>query len=76
MMRDPRTGQPHTAHTSNPVPFVVFGLSPAAAVARDGRLADVAPTLLELLGLSRPAEMKGASLLAPAAASGRRVQAG
>ncbi len=76
MMRDPRTGQPHTAHTSNPVPFVVFGLSPAEAVARDGRLADVAPTLLELLGLSRPAEMKGASLLAPAAASGRRVQAG
>jgi len=63
MMRDPRTGEPHTAHTLNPVPFIV--VNPPAAIRRvaDGRLADVAPTLLALLGLPQPAAMTGHSLL-------------
>jgi 2,3-bisphosphoglycerate-independent phosphoglycerate mutase len=63
MMRDPETGEPHTAHTLNPVPFLV--VNPPAAVARlaDGRLADVAPTLLAILGLEPPAAMTGRSLI-------------
>ena len=62
-MRDPETGEPHTAHTLNPVPFLV--VNPPAAIRRleDGRLADVAPTLLALLGLARPAAMTGHSLI-------------
>jgi 2,3-bisphosphoglycerate-independent phosphoglycerate mutase len=62
-MRDPETGEPHTAHTLNPVPFIV--VNPPAAIRRleDGRLADVAPTLLGLLGLDQPAAMTGHSLL-------------
>ena len=61
MMRDGSTGQPHTAHTMNRVPVVlVNGRAPAL---RDGRLADVAPTVLGLLGLPRPEEMTGRSLL-------------
>jgi 2,3-bisphosphoglycerate-independent phosphoglycerate mutase len=65
MMRDPETGEPHTAHTLNPVPFVV--VNPPGAVARveNGRLADVAPTLLDLLGLPKPAAMTGHSLIVP-----------
>ncbi|MGY0620512.1 2,3-bisphosphoglycerate-independent phosphoglycerate mutase [Lysobacter sp. A378] len=62
MMRDPVTGQPHTAHTVGPVPLVYAGPRPASL--RDGgSLRDVAPTLLDLLGLPRPAEMTGRSLL-------------
>jgi 2,3-bisphosphoglycerate-independent phosphoglycerate mutase len=55
------TGNPHTAHTTFPVPAMVIG-SDAKALA-EGRLADVAPTLLALLGLKQPAEMTGSSLL-------------
>jgi 2,3-bisphosphoglycerate-independent phosphoglycerate mutase len=62
-MRDPETGGPHTAHTTNPVPVLLVG-GDAAALA-DGRLADIAPTLLELMGLAKPAEMTGTSLLRP-----------
>ncbi len=65
MMRDGDAAQPHTAHTSNPVPFIVSGVAAGEAGLRDGRLADVAPTLLELLGLPCPAEMTGTSLLGP-----------
>jgi 2,3-bisphosphoglycerate-independent phosphoglycerate mutase len=61
MMRDPATGQPHTAHTTNPVPVLLVSERPAAL--RDGRLADVAPTLLDLMGLAQPPEMTGRSLL-------------
>jgi 2,3-bisphosphoglycerate-independent phosphoglycerate mutase len=61
MMRDPATGGPHTAHTTNPVPLLMQGGGGASL--RDGRLADLAPTLLELMGLSKPAEMTGTSLL-------------
>ena len=63
LMRDPETGGPHTAHTLNPVPVLLAG-GPAGARLRDGRLADVAPTLLELLGLPKPETMTGRSLLA------------
>ncbi len=63
MMRDPETGEPHTAHTLDPVPFVV--VNPPAPIRRlaDGRLADVAPTLLDILGLPQPAAMTGHSLI-------------
>jgi 2,3-bisphosphoglycerate-independent phosphoglycerate mutase len=63
-MRDPATGGPHTAHTLNPVPVLLAG-GPAGAVLHDGRLADVAPTLLALLGLPKPAAMTGQSLIGP-----------
>jgi 2,3-bisphosphoglycerate-independent phosphoglycerate mutase len=62
MMRDPETGGPHTAHTTNPVPVVLFGARNRALVA-EGRLADIAPTLLELMELPKPKEMTGHSLL-------------
>jgi 2,3-bisphosphoglycerate-independent phosphoglycerate mutase len=62
MMRDPKTGGPHTAHTTNPVPVVLFGARNRALLV-EGRLADIAPTLLELMGLPKPAEMTGGSLL-------------
>jgi 2,3-bisphosphoglycerate-independent phosphoglycerate mutase len=61
LMVDPVTGEPHTAHTTNPVPVMVLG-GTAASLA-DGRLADVAPTLLALMGLAQPPEMTGRSLL-------------
>ena len=62
-MRDPQTGEPHTAHTLNSVPFIV--VNPPAAIGRleDGRLCDVAPTLLDILGLPPPAAMTGHSLI-------------
>jgi len=63
MMRDPQTGGPHTAHTTNPVPLLLVGGHNRGLVAH-GRLADLAPTLLELMELPKPKEMTGASLLA------------
>jgi 2,3-bisphosphoglycerate-independent phosphoglycerate mutase len=63
MMRDPVTGGPHTAHTTNPVPLILFGAGNRLLLA-EGRLADIAPTLLELMGLPKPPEMTGVSLLA------------
>ena len=62
MMRDPATGGPHTAHTLNPVPIVVTGAGNRALLA-EGRLADLAPTMLELMDLPQPPEMTGVSLL-------------
>jgi 2,3-bisphosphoglycerate-independent phosphoglycerate mutase len=64
-MRDPVTGQPHTAHTVGPVPLVYVGTR-AAQLRGGGALRDVAPTILDPLGLPQPAEMTGASLLTPA----------
>jgi 2,3-bisphosphoglycerate-independent phosphoglycerate mutase len=61
LMRDPVTGGPHTAHTTNPVPAIVMG-SDAKTLA-EGRLRDVAPTLLALMELPQPNEMTGQSLL-------------
>jgi 2,3-bisphosphoglycerate-independent phosphoglycerate mutase len=63
LMRDPVTGGPHTAHTTNPVPVLLMG--GGAGALQNGRLADLAPTLLELMGLQLPAEMTGSSLLHP-----------
>ena len=62
-MVDPETGGPHTAHTRNPVPVILVG-GPEGARLRDGRLSDLAPTLLVLMGLPQPPEMTGQSLLA------------
>ncbi|HEY1382760.1 MAG TPA: 2,3-bisphosphoglycerate-independent phosphoglycerate mutase, partial [Dongiaceae bacterium] len=62
-MVDPVTGEPHTAHTLNRVPVIVVGAHGRKVT--DGKLADVAPTLLELMGLPKPATMTGHSLLAP-----------
>jgi 2,3-bisphosphoglycerate-independent phosphoglycerate mutase len=68
MMVDPKTGGPHTAHTTNPVPCILYGKNLENETLRaGGRLADVAPTLLNLLGLPKPAEMSGANLMAGAA---------
>ena len=63
VMRDPETGQPHTAHTTNLVPSILVNAKGVAL--RPGRLADVAPTLLALIGIAQPAEMGGRSLLTP-----------
>ncbi|WP_187429310.1 2,3-bisphosphoglycerate-independent phosphoglycerate mutase [Roseobacter fucihabitans] len=62
MMIDPESGGPHTAHTLNPVPVVVIG-GPEGATMQDGRLADLAPTVLFLMGLDVPSEMTGKCLL-------------
>ncbi len=61
LMRDPATGGPHTAHTTNPVPVLLHG-APARRL-DDGRLADIAPTLLALMGLDQPPEMTGQTLI-------------
>ena len=62
VMVDPETGAPHTAHTTNPVPVLLVG-GPEGVGLRSGRLADLAPSLLELMGLPQPEEMTGVSLL-------------
>ncbi len=62
-MVDPVTGGPHTAHTTNPVPVILVGGPAGASLADGGRLADLAPTLLELMGLPQPPEMTGQSLI-------------
>ncbi|WP_170506034.1 2,3-bisphosphoglycerate-independent phosphoglycerate mutase [Ruegeria arenilitoris] len=62
MMVDPETGGPHTAHTLNPVPVALVG-GPEGSTLRNGRLSDLAPTLLQLMGLEQPPEMTGKSLL-------------
>ncbi len=64
MMRDPETGQPHTSHTVGPVPFVYVGDRADAQLRTGGALRDVAPTMLDLLGLPQPPEMSGRTLLA------------
>jgi len=61
-MIDPETGGPHTAHTTNLVPVALIG-GPDAAQLANGRLADLAPTLLELMDLPKPEEMTGQSLI-------------
>ena len=70
VMIDPATGGPHTAHTTNPVPVALVECGSNREFGRlaDGRLADLAPSLLVLMGLDPPAEMTGASLLRRAGA--------
>ncbi len=64
MMRDPVTGAPHTAHTTNLVPVLLA--APGVRHLSEGRLADLAPTLLALMGIQQPGEMTGRSLLGEA----------
>ena len=61
-MIDYETGEPHTAHTTNPVPLAGINL-PANKKLKEGRLADLAPTMLDIMGLAKPDEMTGESLL-------------
>jgi 2,3-bisphosphoglycerate-independent phosphoglycerate mutase len=69
LMKDPETGGPHTAHTTNPVPVVIMGGAAAQSGSlNDGSLADLAPTMLNLMGLPVPREMTGHSILRPDAA--------
>ena len=60
---DYETGDPFTAHTTNPVPFILVNADDKYTLAEGGCLADIAPTLLELMGIEQPAEMTGKSLL-------------
>ena len=62
-MIDYQTGEPHTAHTTNPVPFILVNADPSYGLAEGGCLADIVPTLIELMGLEQPKEMTGHSLL-------------
>ncbi|WP_297768614.1 2,3-bisphosphoglycerate-independent phosphoglycerate mutase [uncultured Roseovarius sp.] len=64
VMVDPETGGPHTAHTLNPVPVILKGAPEGKTLRDGGRLADLAPTVLELMGLDKPKEMTGETLLA------------
>ncbi len=63
LMIDPVTGGPHTSHTLNPVPVVLVGGPAGAKLRQGGRLSDLAPTVLALMGLPQPEEMTGRSLL-------------
>ena len=60
---DYETGAPFTAHTTNPVPFILINYDPAYTLKEGGCLADLAPTLIDMMGLEKPAEMTGHSLL-------------
>ncbi len=60
---DEETGEPFTAHTTNPVPFILVNADPAYRLREGGCLADIAPTLIELMGMEQPKEMTGKSLL-------------
>ncbi len=60
---DYETGVPFTAHTTNPVPFILVNADPAYKLREGGCLADIAPTLIELMGMTQPKEMTGKSLL-------------
>jgi 2,3-bisphosphoglycerate-independent phosphoglycerate mutase len=73
MMRDPDTGGPHTSHTTNPVPLFILGGGDISLA--EGRLSDLAPTLLQLMNLPKPVQMTGTSLVLsrlPARASSGR----
>ena len=60
---DYETGEPYTAHTTNPVPFILVNADPSYTLREGGCLADIAPTLIELMGMEQPKEMTGKSLL-------------
>ena len=63
VMTDPITGNPHTSHTLNPVPAILFNGPKNKSLSDGGRLSDIAPTILELMDLTPPPEMTGNSLL-------------
>ena len=60
---DYQTGEPWTAHTTNPVPFILVNAAPGQKLREGGCLADIIPTLIELMGMEQPKEMTGKSLL-------------
>ena len=60
---DYETGEPFTAHTTNPVPFILVNADPSCKLREGGCLADIAPTLIELMGMEQPKEMTGKSLI-------------
>ncbi|HAJ74533.1 MAG TPA: 2,3-bisphosphoglycerate-independent phosphoglycerate mutase [Lachnospiraceae bacterium] len=62
-MINAETGQPHTAHTTNPVPFILYNYDDSYTLKEGGRLCDIVPTLLEVMDIEQPAEMTGQSLL-------------
>ncbi|MBR6396045.1 MAG: 2,3-bisphosphoglycerate-independent phosphoglycerate mutase [Lachnospiraceae bacterium] len=62
-MIDYETGEPHTAHTTNPVPFILVNYDEGVKLREGGCLADIAPTLIEIMGLEQPKEMTGKSLI-------------
>ena len=62
-MIDYKTGEPHTAHTTNPVPIILVTANKEYKLKEDGKLADLAPTMLDLMGIKQPEEMTGESLL-------------
>ncbi len=65
-MVDPASGEPFTAHTTNPVPFILINADPKWKLKEGGRLCDIVPTLIELMEMEKPAEMTGVSLLTEA----------
>ena len=60
-MIDYKTGEPHTAHTTNPVPLILVGMDNAKL--KEGKLADLAPTMLDIMNLPKPEEMTGESII-------------
>ena len=60
-MIDYKTGEPHTAHTTNPVPLILYGMENVTL--NTGKLADLAPTMLDIMGLEKPQEMTGESII-------------
>mgnify|MGYP000516760052 CR=1 FL=1 len=62
-MIDYKTGEPHTAHTTNPVPIILITDNKEYKLKENGKLADLAPTMLDLMGINKPEEMTGESLL-------------
>ena len=60
---DYETGEPFTAHTTNPVPFILVNYDENYTLREGGRLADIVPTLIEMMGMEKPADMTGESLL-------------
>ena len=60
---DEETGEPFTAHTTNQVPFILVNADPSYKLREGGCLADIAPTLIEMMGMEQPKEMTGKSLI-------------
>ena len=62
-MFNEQTGKPHTAHTTNEVPFVLINAPAGVELKQTGALCDIAPTILQLFGIEQPKEMTGKSLI-------------
>ena len=58
---DYKTGEPHTAHTTNKVPLILVGIDNVTL--REGKLSDLAPTMLQIMGIEKPEEMTGESII-------------